>query len=77
MAHRDTYNEYVTRQDIANEPYHIRYNPGSDFVTKRRDALIARSGVFNTMAGKLHTIQDVRDDTLRMRVSFDSRAWTG
>jgi hypothetical protein len=76
-AYRDTirYEELVDAMPLGMGG--TLENPADRVVRERRDALINRSGVFNTPAGELRTFEDPHRMTLEMRVRFNSSAWTG
>ncbi len=65
---RNTYQDYVTYQEMCDSP--IMYEA-------RRSSLINRSGVFKVSSGVLTEYDEMHRMMREMRVSFDSRAWTG
>lgn len=77
---RDTYHDYITYEELQDLP--LRRNrfdtdPASVLVAYRKDDLFRRSGAASVPNGVLTMIEDLSDRTYKMRVSFDSRAWTG
>lgn len=68
---RDTYRDCVTYQDF------VKGGSASNLLETRRRELAERSGAVNVPNAIIRTEHDFSRDALIMRVSFDSRAWTG
>lgn len=65
----------VTYRLVISEQERFDAKPGD--TAKRYEDWYAENGVFNTLAGKLHTEACPMRRWLVFTVTFDSRAWTG
>jgi hypothetical protein len=71
---RDTYNDYVTHEQITE------YRSGASatfFLKLVRDNLLRRSGARNVKSAVMYGWRDPCVMVDRLSVHFDSRAWTG
>jgi hypothetical protein len=74
MASRDTYRDYITDQEACEAGSTAKLNA---IRIARMDALWERSGGTNVPNARLIAYHDLSACVLRMRIAFDSRAWTG
>jgi len=70
MFTRDTYNDYITEEELANDI-------GGLLQAARIAFLRRRSGAANVANGLLTVERDFCARAFVMHVSFASRAWTG
>ena len=70
---RNTYQDYVTYEEMCDRTI----DAAKALVVARRHDLLRRSGASNVTSGIMREWADPCDMIKYMRVSFDSRAWTG
>lgn len=70
MLARDTYSDYLTDEELADDTTGLL--PAERIAHLRR-----RSGMSNVTNGRLTVSKDINVCAFVMHISFDSRAWTG